>query len=318
MNKADYQQAEHDVERGQASREELVERIMTSLPQDGAIEPLPGLHLARLSTPIEKIHSVLEPSFCVIAQGSKVVFVGDNRYQYDPFNYLLASIELPRVSQVLEASKEQPYLSFRLALDPNLVGSVMVEAGHVMSADNTNIRAMDVSALDADLLDAVVRLVRLVGSPTEARILMPLINREIIYRLLTGDQGDRLCHLTASTGYTSTIARAVERLRHDFDKSVRIEDLAQDLGMSASSFYQHFKAVTAMSPLQFQKQIRLQEARRLMLSEDLDATSTSYRVGYNDSSHFSREYKNFFGEPPMRDVQRLREMVGINVGMAAE
>jgi AraC-like DNA-binding protein len=317
MKPVNYQQTEREAQRAQTSREELVERIMSALPQDGVIEPLPGLHLARLSAPNEKIHSVLEPSLCVIAQGSKVVFVGDSRYQYDPFNYFLATIELPRVSQVLEASQEHPYLSFRLVLDPNLVGSVMIEAGHLMPSGNADVRAIDVSSLDAELLDAVVRLVRLVGSPAEARILMPLIKREIIYRLLTGNQAGRLCHLTVSAGYTSSIAKAVERFRHDFDQPVRVEDIAQELGMSVSSFHQHFKSVTAMSPLQFQKRLRLQEARRLMLGEDLDATSAAYRVGYNDASHFSREYKSLFGEPPLRDVGRLRETVGQNGRLAA-
>jgi AraC-like DNA-binding protein len=193
----------------------------------------------------------------------------------------------------------------------------MIEAGHVMLSGNADVRAIDVSSLDAELLDAVVRLVRLVGSPAEARILMPLIKREIIYRLLTGDQGGRLCHLTVSAGYTSNIARAVERFRHDFDQPVRMEEIAQELGMSVSSFHQHFKSVTAMSPLQFQKRIRLQEARRLMLGEDLDATSAAYRVGYNDTSHFSREYKSLFGEPPVRDVERLRETAGQNGHLAA-
>ncbi len=317
MNAVNYKQTEREAQRARASREDLVERIMSALPKDGVVEPLQGLHLARLSAPMEKIHSVLEPSFCVIAQGSKVVFVGDSRYQYDPFNYFLATIELPRVSQVLEASQEQPYLSFCLVLDPNLVGSVMIEAGHVIPSGNADVRAIDVSSLDEALLDAVVRLVRLVDFPAEARILMPLIKREIIYRLLTGDQGGRLCHLTVSAGYTTSIARAVERFRHDFDQPVRIEDVAQELGMSVSSFHQHFKSVTAMSPLQFQKRLRLQEARRLMLGEDLDATSAAYRVGYNDTSHFSREYKGLFGEPPMRDVERLREIAGQNVGLGA-
>ena len=307
MSTVNKQQLKREAQRTQASRKELVERIMLALPQDGVIEPLEGLHLARLSAPNEKIHSVLEPSLCVIAQGSKVVFVGDNRYQYDPFNYFLATIELPRVSQVLEASSERPYLSFRLVLDPNLVSSVMIEAGQVIPSGNGDVRAIDVSSLDAALLDAVVRLVRLVDSPTSARILMPLIKREIIYRLLTGD---RLCHLTISGGYTSSIARAVERFRHDLARPVRIEEMAQELGMSVSSFHQQFKSVTAMSPLQFQKRLRLQEARRLMLGEDLDATSAAYRVGYNDSSHFSREYKSLFGAPPMRDVERLREAAG--------
>jgi AraC-like DNA-binding protein len=307
MDAINHQQAEREAQRMQADREELVERITRAIPEDGVIQPLQGLHLGRLSTPSERIHSVLEPSFCVIAQGSKEVFLGSTRYQYDPFNYLLTTLELPRVSQVLEASKERPYLSLRLELSPTLVGSVMIETGHTLPPNRTDVRAIDVSPLDADLLDAVVRLVRLLDSPAEARVLMPLITREIIYRLLMGDQGGRFCHLTVSGGYTPNIVKAVERLRQDFDQPVRIEDLAQELGMSISSFHHHFKSVTAMSPLQFQKRLRLQEARRLMLGEDLDATSAAYRVGYNDASHFNREYKSLFGEPPVRDVQRLRE-----------
>ena len=301
------QQPARELQRLQASREELIERIARAISEDGVSQPLTGVHLARLSTPMEKVHSLFEPSLCVIAQGSKVVFVGDSRYQYDPFNYFLATIELPRASQVLEASKERPYLSFRLELDPNLVGSVLVETGHAVPQTNADVRAIDVSPLDADLLDTVVRLVRLLDSPANTRILMPLITREIIFRLLIGEQGGRLCHLTVSRGYTPNIARAIERLREDFNQPVRIEDLAQELGMSVSSFHYHFKAVTAMSPLQFQKRLRLQEARRLMLGKDLDATSAAYQVGYNDAAHFSREYKSLFGDPPLRDVQRLRE-----------
>lgn len=308
MNRLSQQQAEREAQRVQANREELVERITQAIRVDGVIQPLPGLYLARLSTPLEKVHSVLEPSFCVIAQGSKEVLLGDNRYQYDASTYLLSTLELPRASQVLEASKERPYLSVRLELDPQIVSSVMVEAGYYMSPRNpTDVRAIDVSPLDANLLDAVVRLVRLQDSPTEVSILMPMIIREIVYRLLKGDQGARLGHLTVMGGYTPAIARAVQLIRQNFDQSLRIEQLARELGMSVSGFHHHFKAVTAMSPLQFQKQLRLQEARRLMLGEDLDATSAAYRVGYNDASHFNREYKSVFGVPPMRDVQRLRE-----------
>ena len=165
---------------------------------------------------------------------------------------------------------------------------------------------MDVSPLDANLLDAVVRLVRLLDSPGEAQVLMPLITREIVYRLLVGEQGARLRHLAFMGGYTSDIARAVERLRQDFDQPLRIEQIARELGMSVSGFHHHFKAVTAMSPLQFQKQLRLQEARRLMLGEDLEAANAASRVGYHDASHVNREYKSLFGVPPIRDIQRLR------------
>jgi AraC-like DNA-binding protein len=143
---------------------------------------------------------------------------------------------------------------------------------------------------------------------------MPLIMREIVYRLLLGEQSARLCHLAVQAGNTTRIATAVERLRQDFDQSLRVEQLAAELGMSVSGFHQHFKAVTGLSPLQFQKQLRLQEARRLMLSDGFDAASAAYRVGYQDASHFNREYKGLFGAPPMRDVQRLREVVGVSAG----
>ena len=222
-------------------------------------------------------------------------------------HYLLATIELPVASQILEASKAQPYLSLRLDLDPSLVGSVMVEAGEPSPQRGADVKAIDVSPLDANLLDAVVRLVRLLDSPAENHVLAPLIKREIIYRLLMGTQGNRLRQIAVLGGYTHHIARAVDRPRKDFNQPLRIESIARELGMSVSSFHHHFKSVTAMSPLQFQKQLRLQEARRLMLGQNLDATSAAYRVGYDDSSHFNREYKRLFGIPPMYDMERLRE-----------
>jgi AraC-like DNA-binding protein len=307
MNVMILQQAEREAQRVQANREELVERIGRAMRQDGTIQPLQGLYLARCSLPLKPVHSVMEPSLCVIAQGSKEVLLGESCYRYDPSQYLLSTVELPRVSQVLEASQERPYLSLRLALAPTLVSSVMVESGHTSPPGPADVRAITVSPLDGNLLDACVRLVRLLDAPAEARVLLPLITREIIYRLLMGEQGGRLRHLAILGGYTPHIARAVERLRHDFDQPLRIEQIAHELGMSVSGFHHHFKAVTALSPLQFQKQLRLQEARRLMLGEDLDAASAAYRVGYRDASHFNREYKSLFGVPPMRDVQRLRE-----------
>lgn len=300
-------QTKRAADRAQANREELTEQITQAICQDGTIEPLKGLHFNRASSPSECLYSVSTPAFCMIAQGSKEVLLGDNRYQYDPMHYLLATVELPIISQILEASQEKPYLSLRLDLDPALVGSVMVEAGYPSAQRGTSVKAINVSPLDAELLDAVVRLVRLLDSPVEAPVLAPLIKREIIYRLLMGEQGNRLCQIAVLGGYTHHIARAVDRLRKDFNQPLRIEDIARELGMSVSGFHHHFKSVTAMSPLQFQKQLRLQEARRLMLGQNLDATSAAYRVGYDDASHFNREYKRLFGAPPMRDVERLRE-----------
>lgn len=310
----DLQQVEREAHRAQANRDELVERIAQAIREDGRVEPLKGLYLNRSSSPTKLVHSMFEPAFCVIAQGSKEIFLGDERYQYDPAHYLLTTIELPVASQVIEASPEQPYLSLRLQLDPTLVGSVMVEARLPSPQNHSDVRAINVSTLDVSLLEAVVRLVRLLDTPTEAPFLAPLITREIIYRLWRGEQGDRLRHIAVLGGHTHRIGRAVERLRQEFDQPLRIDDIAQELGMSVSGFHHHFKAVTAMSPLQFQKRLRLQEARRLMLGEGLDAASTAYRVGYYDASHFNREYKSLFGVPPMRDVERLREVAGTSVG----
>ncbi len=307
MDVMNHQQAAREAHLMQANREELVERIARAMREDGIAQPLQGLYLYRRSSPLQLLHGVSEPSVAVIAQGSKEVLLGENRYRYGPSQYLLATVELPTIRRVLEASKERPYLSLRLALAPALVGSVLLEAGHISPPGEASVRAIDVSPLNVPLLDAFVRLTRLLDAPAEAPVLLPLITREIIYRLLMGEQGGRLRHLAILGGYPPHIARAVGRLRHDFDQPLRIERLARELGMSVSGLRQHFKAVTAMSPSQFQKQLRLQEARRLMLGEDLDAASAAYRVGYHDASHFNREYKSLFGVPPMHDVQRLRE-----------
>jgi AraC-like DNA-binding protein len=315
MEMMTHPQTDREARQMHAQREELVERIARAIPDDGTVEPLPGLRLNRLSVPTGPVYGVSDPALCVIAQGSKEVFLGDSRYRYDPAHYLLATVELPVVSQVVDASTQRPYLSLRLDLDPTLVGSVMVEAGYPTPRGHADVRAIDVSPLDARLLDAVVRLVRLLDSPADARFLTRPVTREIVYRLLMGEQGGRLRHIAVLGGYTQRIAQAVERLRRDFDQPLRIESLAQELGMSVSGFHHHFKAVTAMSPLQFQKQLRLQEARRLMLGEDLDAASAGFRVGYRDAAHFNREYKSLFGVPPMREVHRLREAARESAGL---
>ena len=305
--------------RATLDREELAERIARAVPQDGDREPLRGVHLLRVSRTTEPVHGVAYPSFCVIAQGAKEIHLGGERYRYDPHHYLLSTVELPILIQQVRGSREQPYLSLRLDLDAALVASVMIETGMPAPGRGTgSVRAIDVSPLDDSLLDVTVRLVRLLDAPaSEARVLLPLITREIVLRLLAGEQSARLRHIAVLGGQTERIARAVERLRTDFTKPLRIEDLAREIGMSPSGFHSHFKAVTAMSPLQFQKQLRLQEARRLLLGGDLDATSAGFRVGYEDASQFSREYRRFFGEPPLRDVQRLREAANTSAAVVA-
>ena len=296
-----------EVRQERADIGELVGRIATALPEDGRLEPLPGLHLYRSASTRERLESVSEPAFCVIAQGSKEVFLGDERYHYDTAHYLLVTAALPTVGQVLEATKERPYLSLRLVLEPTLVSSIMLEADYPAQKSRANVRAINVSALEPGLLDAALRLMRLLDTPKDAPFLAPLIAREIVYRLLQGEQGERLRHIAVSNGETHRVIKAIGRIRENFDQLLNMESVAQELGMSVSSFYHHFKAVTAMSPLQFQKRLRLQEAKRLMLGEDLGAASAGYRVGYEDASHFNRDYKRHFGRPPVRDVRRLVE-----------
>jgi len=294
--------------RMQANRDELVDRMLRIVPTDGPSPPLSGLHLYRSAVPLSHVFSVLKPSLCVIAQGSKEVLVGETRYVYDSQHYLISTVELPRISQILEASPDRPYLSLRLELSPDLVSSVITEVAQPSRLDTPKLdsSAMNVSPLEVDLQDAILRLVRLVDTPAEAPVLMPLILREIVYRLLLSQEGPRLQHLIARGSYTPHIVQAVERLRETMAQPLSIESLARELGMSVSGLHHRFKAVTAMSPLQFQKQLRLQEARRLMLSEGLDAAVAAHHVGYQDASHFSREYKSLFGVPPMRHVQQLR------------
>ena len=177
-------------------------------------------------------------------------------------------------------------------------------------------RAFDVSPVDEDLLDAAARFVRLLDAPAaEARFLRPLVTREIVFRLLAGEQGGRLRQIAALGGQADRISMALERLRQDFDRPLRVEEIAREAGMSVSGFHHHFKAVTAMSPLQFQKRMRLQQARRLMLGEGFDAGSAGRRVGYGDVSQFTREYKRHFGAPPARDAERLREAATESAGL---
>jgi AraC-like DNA-binding protein len=300
-------EAKRDEQWVQSNREELLERMARALPEDGWTEALEDLFLARVTKPMESPLALYQPAFCFVAQGGKQVLVGEEVLRYDPGHYLLFTVDLPVIFRVEEASKEKPYFGLRLDLAPALVASVMIEAGAETRKGDASIKAIGVNPVDADLLDAVVRLVRLADKPGEQRILAPLIKREIVYRLLAGGEGARLSHLVASSrGDTRRISRAIGRVREHYNEPLKIEEIARDLGMSVSGFHHHFKSVTSMSPLQFQKQIRLQEARRLMLGEDLDAASAGHRVGYEDPAYFSRDYKKLFGAPPQRDIANLR------------
>jgi AraC-like DNA-binding protein len=299
-------QTAREEQRLKTGRIELVELMSRLVPRAGTMEALPGLLLNRSTSPVEWGGALSQPAFCFVAQGRKHALLGEEIYRYDPGHYLLFTVELPIAFEVEEATEEHPFLGLRLDLDPSIVASVAIDSGIRLRRGGASVKAIDVGAVDADLLDAVVRLARLAEEPAVAKVLAPLVIREIGYRLLSGGQGARLAHMLASEGDTRRISKAIGHLREHFEEQVRMEELARQLGMSVSGFHHHFKSVTSMSPLQFQKNLRLLEARRLMLSNDLDAASAGYHVGYNDPSQFNREYKKQFGAPPQRDISRLR------------
>jgi len=287
---------------------ELTEILEQCTGQDGvhptAIAPLT---LYRISAPSEPVQVLYEPALCLIAQGSKRVMLADEIYHYDPAQFLLVSVDLPLAGQVVEATPDSPYLGLRIDIDPGVVVELLLADPGL--ADATRLapeRGLAVSPVDAPLLEAVVRLLRLLKCPQEIAVLAPGIVREITYRLLRGEQGARLRQITTEGGHTQRIARAIHWIKQNYDQPFRIDALAREAHMSPSGLHHHFKAVTAMSPLQYQKLLRLQEARRLMLSEDLDAAAAGYRVGYESPSQFSREYRRLFGAPPQRDMASLR------------
>lgn len=272
---------------------------------DGAHDAaVPGLRLARASAPVGPFALLVEPCLCVVAQGAKAVLLADETYRYDPAHSLLVSIDLPVVARVVEASPGRPCLAARVSLDPAVVGEFLADG--VAPPAGSPVRGIEVSPVGPPLLDAITRLVSLLNSPSDIGPLAPLVLREVTYRVLTGPHGPRLRQITAAGAPAQRVARAIRWLKDHFAEPPRVEALAKRVGMSPSAFHLHFKGVTALSPLQYQKRLRLQEARRLMLGEGLDAAEAALRVGYESPSQFSREYRRAFGAPPRQDVTALK------------
>ena len=269
---------------------------------------VPGLSLFRRNEPTEPIAGMYQPSICLVAQGAKKVLLGDDTYVYDPQHYLITSVHLPTVVQIVEASPEKPYLGLRLTFDPREIAQLMADSHLPPPRTQQSSRGMAIGEVTLPLVNAFLRLIDLLGEEEDIPILAPVIQREIIYRLLVGDQGTRLRQIAATGSQSQQIARALEWLKENFTQPLRIDDLAEKARMSTSTFHHHFRSMTALSPLQYQKQLRLQEARRLMLAEHLDAANAAFQVGYESPSQFSREYSRLFGAPPLRDVTNLRQM----------
>lgn len=269
---------------------------------------VPGLSLFRREEPTEPMTGMYEPSICLVAQGAKRVRLGDDTYVYDAHHYLITSVHLPTVVQITEASREKPYLGLRLKFDQREISQLMADSNLPPPRTQQSSRGMATGEVTLPLLNAFLRLIDLLAENQDIPILAPVIQREIIYRLLVGDQGERLRQIAAAGSQSQQIARAIDWLKGNFTQPLRIDDLAAQARMSTSTFHHHFRSMTALSPLQYQKQLRLQEARRLMLSERMDAAAAAFQVGYESPSQFSREYNRLFGAPPLRDISRLRQM----------
>lgn len=285
----------------------LAKLIQELCPGEGSHgTEIEGLFLTRSSTTEVPRTSLHKAVFCVVAQGSKCTLLNEQRFVYNPNKYLLVSLDLPLVGQIEEASRAKPFLGLSLVLDFDEIGSLMRDAGLSHERSPPARPAVMVGAMGEDLLDAVVRLAGLLKKPAQIPILAPLHRREIFYKLLLGEQSDLLRRMVADSGRVQRVATGLAWLRRNVARQIRMEELAREMRMSPSSMHSWFRAVTSMSPLQYQKQLRLQEARRMLLSDSLDAGTVSRRVGYESASQFSREYRRFFGAPPMQDIERLR------------
>lgn len=295
-----------------ASRQELADIIERHCNGSGVHDTaIDSLSLARMEQPSEgRMPTLYRPALCVIAQGSKEIRVGPELYRYDELNLLVVSVTLPVSGMVVDASPDKPYLSLRLDIDPGELTRLIADAGLAGSTPRPAGRGIYLQRLDSTVLDALLRLMRLLDSPRDIAMLAPLFIREILYRLLRGPQGHLLHDLAMTDSQTHRVTRAIEWLNRNFDKALRIDDLAREVNLSPSTLHHRFKEVTALSPLQYQKQLRLQEARRLMLSEGLEVAVAGHRVGYESPSQFSREYSRLFGAPPLRDLASLRHALG--------
>ena len=282
--------------------EDIAAMIARHAPRNGDhVTPIEGLSLHRQSAPTEKLFHAARPSVAIIAQGGKQVTLGSDSFHYSRMQYLLTSVDLPVQVRVVEASKEAPHLCVVLGIDIADVAA-LVDAGQGPGAIPVT-RGISVSDVSPDLLDAMTRMLRLLDQPADIAVLAPLIRRELTFRLLNGPVGARLRHMALASSQSHQVGQAIDWIKHNYAAPLRIEQLAGLANMSMSSLHHHFKAITAMTPMQYQKLLRLQEARRLMLVEKIDAGTAGYRVGYASESQFSREYSRQFGNAPMRDVK---------------
>jgi len=293
----------------EAALETLQKGIARWAGKDERVETaIPGLLIYMRHEPTPPMSAMYEPSVCVVAQGAKRVVLGDDAYIYDSRHFLITAVNLPTVVQITKASPEKPCTGLVLKLDQRVISQLMVDSNLPPPRSQQSNRGMATGEITLPLLTSFQLLIDLLSEPRDIPIIAPIIQREISYRLLVSDQGARLRQIVSAGSQSNQIARAIDWLKGNFTQPLRIDDLAAQFNMSTSTFHHHFRQVTAMSPLQYQKWLRLNEARRLMLAESQDATSAAFQVGYESTSQFSREYSRLFGAPPLRDVSNLRQM----------
>ena len=274
--------------------------------EEKRVTDIPGLTLVRRITPTAPACMTYEPSVAVIAQGRKRVELGQTTFVYDESRFLLTSVDLPITSRVIEASEEAPFLGLALRLEMPVVREILNQDETPFHGAPPDSPAMATGETTAEFLEACCRLVGLLNTPKDIPFLSGLIQREIIYRILCSGEGARLRAIATLGDQSQRTARAIAWIRTNYAQPLRVEDLAEIAGMGVSTFHHHFRSLTAMSPVQYQKQLRLQAARGRMLVEGLDAASAAFEVGYESASQFNREYRRFFGQPPMRDIRTLR------------
>ena len=284
---------------------DLMERHCKVARQD---TPVAGLRLYRAEGPSPQVSTMYRPTLCLVAQGRKQVVFGDRLFEFDPSKYLIVTVDLPVTGCVVEASQVRPYLGLSLDLDPGRIAELLLDLAPLPRPQLDSQDAIAVTRLESDLLDPMARLLRLLDRPEDVPVLAPLIKREIYYRLLQGDQGGLLRQAATAGSYLSRIGQAADWIRLHYAEPISVEALAEQAGMSVTSFHRHFRAITTMSPLQYRTQIRLQEARRLMIVDGQTAGAIGFDVGYESQSQFNREYRRMFGVPPAADAARLRRV----------
>lgn len=293
----------------------LAETLSRHAPADGTFTcPLPGVSLLRSSTPTMPMPVVYEPTLCIVAQGRKRAMLGATAFIYDAASYLIASVDLPVMGSVIEASAERPYLCLRLDLDMTALGELAIRYRATAPEAESLPLGIALNRTTPALLDAATRLAGLLDTPDDIDALAPLTVREILYRLLTGDSAATIRQMARADSRLNQVARAIVWMRTHFREACQIENLAEMAGMSRSTFHAHFKAVTSMSPLEFRTHLRMHEAQRLMVGDAMDAASAGFSVGYGSPSQFSRDYTRIFGMPPARHAGRLRSIVETGSG----